>query len=72
MPKIKGTNFDNYEKVVNKVVTKMYETNPEKAKKVAESFRKALGRRNLGIEWESVEFAEVVESKEEKSKEEKK
>ena len=72
MSKIKGTNFDNYEKVVNKVVTKMHETNPEKAKKVAESFRKALGRRNLGIEWESVEFAEVVESKEEKSKEEKK
>ena len=72
MPKIKGTNFDNYEKVVNKVVTKMYETNPEKAKKVAESFKKALGRRNLGIEWESVESAEAVESKEEKPKEEKK
>lgn len=71
MPRIKSTNFDNYEKAVNKIVTEMYETNPEKAKKVAESFKKALGRRMLGIEWESMEPAETTEPKEEKKEEKK-
>lgn len=71
MPKIKGANFDNYEKAVNKAVTEMYKTNPEKAEKVTESFKKALGRRMLGIEWESMEPAETTEPKEEKKEDKK-
>ena len=42
MSKIKGENFDNYEKAVNKAVTEMHKTNPEKAKKWQNHSKKRL------------------------------